>query len=60
MVSEKRKLAQAQWDKEHTSKFTIKLNEHTDADIIAKLNAQPSKAGYMKQLIREDIKKAGS
>lgn len=59
MVSEKRKQAQAQWDKENTCMYTLKLNKHTDAELIEQLDKQPSKAGYIKQLIRDDIKKTG-
>lgn len=37
--------------------FKIDLNKNTDADIIAKLESVPNKAGYVKQLIRADINK---
>ena len=59
-VSQKRAEQQAEWDKENTCMYTLKLNKHTDAELIAKLDKQPSKAGYIKQLIREDIKKTGT
>ena len=58
-VSSKRAEQQATWDKENTRAYKVKLNMHTDAELIAKLDKQPSKAGYIKQLIREDIKKTG-
>ncbi len=57
--SDKRKADQLKWDHENTRVFRMKLNLHTDADIIAYLDKQPSKQGYIKQLIREDIKKVG-
>ena len=58
-VSSKRAEQQAAWDKENTCMYTLKLNRHTDAELIEQLDKQPSKAGYIKQLIRDDIKKTG-
>lgn len=31
------------------------LNHNTDSDVLQKLNAVPSKQGYIKSLIRADI-----
>lgn len=36
--------------------LNIALNRNTDADIIERLEKQPSKAGYVKSLIRDDMK----
>ena len=47
---------QAKYDKANTKIFTIKLNIKNDADIIKKLEIQESRQGYIKQLIRHDIK----
>lgn len=44
-----------EWDKANTTQFKMKLVNTTDADIIAWLNAQPNKQGYIKSLIRADI-----
>lgn len=56
-----RKMAKALYDREHTRAVKLKLNTKTDADILAKLDAmadQPGgKQGYIKRLIREDLKK---
>lgn len=49
--------AQERYDKENTVRVTIKLNKKYDADIIEKLNSEPSKQGYIKALIRADIRK---
>lgn len=49
--------AQRKYDKAHTKSFTFKLNRTTDADIIARLEAQQNKQGYLKELIRKDIEK---
>ena len=42
-------------DKLYTRYYGMKLNIHTDADIIARLDAQPSMQGYIRKLIRDDI-----
>ncbi len=56
-VSEARKRANAKYDKANTKSVQLKLNLKTDADIIEKLDQVPSKMGYIKKLIREDINK---
>lgn len=43
------------YDKENTKSVLLKLNKKTDADIIEMLDAVPSKMGYIKDLIRQDI-----
>ena len=47
--------AKKKWMKEHTTNVAIKLNHKTDADIIARLDREANKGGYIKQLIRKDI-----
>lgn len=47
------------FNKEKTKSVQVRLNLNTDADILAKLDAVDSKMGYIKRLIREDIKKNG-
>lgn len=54
---EKRALYQAGWDKENTTRLQVKLNNRTDEDILTFLNGLPNKQGYIKALIREDMKK---
>ena len=51
--------ARKQWSKVNVTYFSLKLQNSTDADIISKLKEQESIQGYIKTLIREDIKKAG-
>ena len=46
----------AKYDKEHTKLVVIKLNKKTDADILDQLSKVESKQGYIKGLIRQDIK----
>lgn len=44
------------FNKEKTKCIQVRLNKNTDADILAKLEQVPSKMGYIKDLIRKDIK----
>lgn len=44
-------------DKLHAKRIYLKLNKDNDADILAHLEKQGNKQGYIKELIREDIKK---
>ena len=45
----------ARYDAQNTKQIVLKLNRRTDADILRKLDEQPNKQGYIKQLIRADI-----
>ena len=47
--------AQEKYHKAHTQSITIRLMKSTEQDIISKLEKQPNKAGYIKNLIRKDI-----
>lgn len=51
--------AKKKWEKECTTRITVKLTNKADADILKKLADVPSKAGYIKQVIREDINMNG-
>ncbi len=46
---------QREYDKLHTTRYQLKLNNETDKDIIEKLNTVKSKQGYIKELIRRDL-----
>lgn len=55
-------MATAQYDRENTRRINLKLNNKTDADIIQRLEEMKETEGiqgYLKRLIREDMKKAG-
>lgn len=56
-TSDAQKRAVAKYDAENTKSFLLKLNKKTDADIIAHMEQQPNKLAYLKNLIREDMKK---
>lgn len=49
--------AKKRWDAENTIQIKLKLNKKTDADIIQKLDSVDNKQGYVKELIRADIKR---
>ena len=57
MTSEAQKRASVKYDKEKTKGLYLKFNLNTDADILKWLEQQPNKQGYIKDLIRADIKK---
>lgn len=46
----------ARWQKENTKIIPVRLNLDGDKDIIQKLDEKESKSGYIKDLIRKDIK----
>lgn len=48
---------QKRYDDKATTRIGLKLNNVTDADILKKLESVNSKQGYIKSLIREDLKK---
>lgn len=56
-TTEAQRRAVAKFDKENTIQVKFKLNIHTDQDIIGKLASEKNKTGYIKRLIRDDLKK---
>lgn len=44
------------FDRKNTKLIGMKLNRHTDADILAHLEKQENIQGYLKRLIRNDMK----
>lgn len=48
--------SQRKYDDNHCRQVHFKLNLKTDADILGKLDSVENKQGYIKQLIRNDIK----
>ena len=44
------------YDKENTKRVFIKLNKNTDKDILDYLESVSNKQGYIKELIRKDMK----
>lgn len=56
MISDAKKKAQQKYDKENTKQVILKLNRKTDADIIKKLEIIDNIQGYMKNLVRSDLR----
>ena len=50
---------QMEWQKKNTVVVNIRLNKGTDADIIKRLEEVPSRAGYIRSLIRRDMEIRG-
>lgn len=57
MISEAQKRASEKYDSTHTKQIKLKLNLETDKDILERLDEVDNKQGYIKGLIRYDIKK---
>ena len=49
--------ASVKYDKKNTKSFSLKLNKGTDADILEKFEECDNVSQYLKQLVRQDIKK---
>ena len=52
-----RKAAKARYAEEHICNFSLKLNDHTDQDILAWLAGLDNKQGTIKRLIRDEIQR---
>ena len=59
MSSEAQKRASARYDAANTRQIKLKLNTKTDADILDLLDSLDNVQGYIKGLIRQDMKKRG-
>lgn len=57
-LSDAKRKTNMAYDKGHTKLIGMKLNLKTDADILEHLAKQDNIQGYLKSLIREDMKKA--
>ena len=55
MATEAQKRASAKYDAGNTTRLYIKLNNGTDADILKRLEQEPNKQGWIKELIRKAI-----
>lgn len=59
MTTEAQKRASMVYDAKNTVQIKLKLNLSTDQDIIDKLESVDNKQGYIKELIRADIRREG-
>lgn len=55
-ITEQQKRAQIKYDKANTRQITFKFNLKTDADILERLDSVDNRQGYIKEIIRNDIK----
>ncbi len=51
------KRAKAKYDENNTIQVKLKLNLNTDKDILEALERSGNKQGYIKELIRKDLKR---
>jgi len=56
MTSEAQLRAQAKYDRANTKQIILKLNRTSDADILSKLDQVGNRQGYIKGLIRNDVR----
>lgn len=56
-ATNKQKAYQVEFQKNNTTRIRFQLNNVYDADIIEFMNSLPNKNGYLKDLVREDMKK---
>ena len=56
MVSEAQKKAIRKYDKANTKAVYLKLNKNTDKDILEQLDRVGNIQGYIKELIRKDMR----
>lgn len=54
-----KKETKAEYYARTTKAFKIQLRKEADADVIEKLNSVPAKTEYVRNLIRDDIKRKG-
>ena len=54
MVSDAQKRASAKYDKENMTQRVVRFSPR-ESELLAHLDAQPNKAGYLKALIRADM-----
>lgn len=57
MATEVQIRANKKYEAENTRQVHLKLNRRTDKDVLEKLDSVPNKQGYIKELIRADMKK---
>lgn len=58
-MTEARKKAQKRYENRCTKQYHLKFNTKNDADIIEKLGLVSNMQGYIKSLIRNDLRNGG-
>lgn len=54
-MTDAQKRAQERYRRAWTTQVNFKLHRELDADILERLEEEPSKIGYLKKLVRDDI-----
>ena len=57
ILTDKKRKTNMDYDRKNTKLIGMKLNKNTDADILDHLAKQANIQGYLKQLIREDMRR---
>lgn len=57
LLTDAKRRTNMDYDRKNTKLIGMKLNKNTDADILAHLGKQENIQGYLKRLIREDMKR---
>lgn len=55
-MNEAQRRAQQKYDKDNARVYTLKMNKKTDKDVIERLDTIPNRNGYVKALVRKDIR----
>ena len=55
MTTEARKRAREKYNKANYKAYTFRFHKTNEADVIERLESQPNKQGYLKELIRKDL-----
>lgn len=56
-LTNKAKAYMTEYSKTHTTRIAFQLSNEYDADILEFMKTVPNKNGYLKDLVREDMKK---
>ena len=57
MITPAKRKTNMDYDRKNTKLIGMKLNKNTDADILDFLGKQKNVQGYLKELIRQDMKR---
>lgn len=49
----------ARYEKANLFRVSVAFNRKTEPDLVAQIEAQQNKAGYLKQLVKDDIERNG-
>lgn len=47
----------AAWSKAHIKTVSVRLNVETDGDVISRIDEEPNKTDYIRELVRRDIRR---